>query len=210
LAATVLHLARRRARTYNGHNGATIIFTEDTVTTPSPWDDPDQLDAMLEHIAYERDMLTDALKEYAAHPALNLFAHNVLIEVSSIHARTLYFFLFSEPKRGEGSRSKFDAWAGDYFMDCQDWIKLRGCPNARLSSLVSLAGKFLAHPSYKRLSEPKPNVQLLTDAAHEIARLLNEFETNADKTGITKARFASSAKHAWPQESMGFGDRNGP
>lgn len=152
----------------------------------------------LEHIAYERDMMIDCFKLKTAVPALSVPERNALEESCLIHARALRFFLVKEPDRTK-SHQEFDIWSGDYFTDPnarRTWTKRFEPMPALLRELDTVAGRFVAHPSYKRLHDEKPSDDWISRVVSEIVQHLDAFAGCADRSHDW-ARFASKAQYEW-------------
>lgn len=161
--------------------------------------DPSQeeRDQMLAHVAYERDMMIGALKRLLSGEPRDSLESNALIESCAIHARSLRFFLITDKlSRTAGSPAEHDAYAKDYYKP-ETWNQHKPADTALLHSLNYLVGKFLAHPSYKRDAEPKPNVRFLKCVVDEIMEMLADFEDHADND-VDWARFAPNPLFQWP------------
>jgi hypothetical protein len=156
----------------------------------------DNRDDMLDHMGYERDMMIDTFGIRFTSRNLTTCEQNALEESCMVHARAIRFFLVSKPNRTK-EKQKYDAWAGDYFVDPQDWLAFIEQKPTLLCQLDQVSGKFLAHPSYCRTLDSKRSDAWLEAVVTEVIAQLTRFQESANKPA-NWSRFVSRAQFTWP------------
>ncbi len=144
------------------------------------------LNCALADIQYERITMLNARYRLCSDDFRDSDEMNMLIEVCSLHTRALFFFLLRESRpdrqftrKGDYRREAFDVWAGDYFTEANPYL-ISQSDFPHLVEFEDKVGRFLAHLSYKRQRDSKPNLGFISQAVDQIEDRLYSFRARAD------------------------------
>lgn len=137
------------------------------------------LDASVEHIYYEADMLWHCLQKLSSRDPSEITCtadRNLLIEGVTLHGRCLYDMLYNNL-----AQKPDDIIAKDFFSDMSVWKKLCPNPSQKLKDMKLRVGKEVAHLTYgrnnKTTDEKNWSYSLI---GQEILDTFILFEKNAD------------------------------
>ncbi len=135
----------------------------------------EKLKQISHHLWYEFSMFLALPQELAKNQEVEVLS-NALIESFAIHVRNLIDFLYKD------NSSSDDVFAGDFFKDKKDWIKIRPPITSLLNKIKKRTNKEASHLTYKRIHvTPEEKKWNFSDITQDMFSAFEVFIENVDK-----------------------------
>jgi len=138
--------------------------------------DKKELADISSHLYYEFSMfvsLTQEMLKGCPPGAIN----NAILQSFALHVRNLIDFLYNDNHQTD------DVYAGDFFENPEDWLKLRKPISPILAQAKKRANKEIAHLTYSRARvKPDEKKWAFVDLSSKMVEAFDPFIANIDRT----------------------------